>query len=123
MPKLKVWLPFIIYAAFIFAVSSLPGGRVDFTRIVWDKALHLIEYTPLGMCAAYGLYNSRLFKSLFGLWILAASLCFAYGLSDEFHQSLVPGREASIWDAMADFLGGMIGAGIYCIFRKPYKYS
>lgn len=33
-----------------------------------------------------------------------------YGVSDEVHQSFVPGRSASVYDALAD----VAGAGIVC---------
>jgi VanZ family protein len=31
---------------------------------------------------------------------------------DEIHQSFVPGRDANVWDWVADTLGALAGAGI-----------
>ena len=123
MYKLRFWFPFAVYSTLIFGLSSLAGNQVTLTHIFWDKGLHAIEYLPLGMCAAYGVYNSRLPWPWMGLWLLAGALCFAYGLSDEWHQSFVPGREASIWDAGADFWGGLFGAGLYLLSKKYMIYS
>jgi len=36
-----------------------------------------------------------------------------WGLSDEFHQSFVPGRDASGWDLLADAVGFAIAS---CVF-------
>ena len=38
-------------------------------------------------------------------------VCFSllYAISDEFHQSFVPGRNADPWDVLADFVGVAIG--------------
>ncbi|MGQ9583297.1 MAG: VanZ family protein [Thermoplasmatota archaeon] len=47
------------------------------------------------------------------LWIafcLAALFILLYALSDEIHQSFVPGREASALDLLIDTLGGSLGA-------------
>ena len=41
---------------------------------------------------------------------MATALTAAYGLSDEIHQSFVPGRTAELADLGADALGGLIGA-------------
>jgi len=40
----------------------------------------------------------------------------AYGVSDEWHQSFVPLRDASIRDWMTDLLGGAAGAMSYGIW-------
>jgi VanZ family protein len=36
-----------------------------------------------------------------------------YALSDEWHQSFVPGRNASLWDALFDAAGTGTGAATY----------
>jgi VanZ family protein len=37
-------------------------------------------------------------------------LATAYGVSDEYHQSFVPGRDASVRDVGSDFAGAALGA-------------
>ena len=42
----------------------------------------------------------------------ATLFAMTYGLSDEFHQLFVPGRSAELYDALADTIGGFLGASI-----------
>jgi VanZ family protein len=44
---------------------------------------------------------------------LAVTLAAAYGVSDELHQSFVPGREASAADVLKDTGGALAGALLY----------
>jgi VanZ family protein len=37
----------------------------------------------------------------------------AFGASDEWHQSFVPGRFTDFWDWLADTLGAAIAVGLY----------
>lgn len=53
---------------------------------------------------------------------LAWLLTFAYALTDEFHQSFVPGRFASIWDVIIfDNLGGLISLWLAARYRKQKR--
>lgn len=38
---------------------------------------------------------------------------FLYGLSDEWHQSFVPGRQVELGDLLADGIGGFLGGMIF----------
>jgi len=76
------------------------------------KAGHLTEYAILATLAARAFRNSShsaLRRNWFWLSLLLAIL---YSLSDEFHQSFVPSRTASIYDCMIDTAGGLIGLAI-----------
>ncbi len=131
MRNFKFWFPFLGYSVIIFCISSLPADRVTFTRFFWDKGLHMLEYFPLGISAAYALTNTwrlpvRQAGPLGLIWAVSTVLCFLYGLSDEFHQGFVPGREVSIDDALADLAGAVLGAGTYlfvCNKDKSKAYA
>ena len=44
-------------------------------------------------------------------WVsLAAGLALIYGLTDEFHQTFVPGRAASLKDILVDGIGAGVAA-------------
>ena len=43
---------------------------------------------------------------------LALAGAVAYGLSDEWHQSFVPGRDASLFDIVVDGIGACCGLGV-----------
>jgi len=71
------------------------------------KAGHFVEYAILALLAARGFRTSSR-DFLRNHWF-AVSLTFValYALSDEFHQSLVSSRTASIYDCLIDTAGGL----------------
>ena len=79
----------------------------------FDKLAHFSEYYLFGALIFRWLLAER---SLFAnrhavfLTILIGTL---YGISDEWHQSFVPGRDASLWDALIDALAVVTAAATY----------
>ncbi len=115
---IKFWFPLLAYSAIIFFLSSLPAPtlqQVPFT--LSDKLVHVVEFSILGVLLARALASLGRWNS-WVVWVLSIVCCTLYGISDEFHQSFVPGREVSAYDALADSIGGMLGAAIYLIIRK-----
>lgn len=52
------------------------------------------------------------------IWLLAV----LYALTDEFHQSFVPGRSASIWDVLIfDNFGALISLWLTGLYRKEIR--
>ena len=121
--------PVVIWAAAIFVFSSGIFSGSNTSTIVWPlvqwvfpgisdsglalvhglirKASHFVEYAILALLAARALRtSSREFLS--SHWF-AVSLTFVavYALSDEFHQSFVSSRTASIYDSLIDTAGGL----------------
>ncbi len=114
--------PAIFWAMLIFVLSSLPdipGPRlgVEFE----DKWGHVVVYTILGILLARAFFQQRRFPSCRRNYILIAIIIgIVYGISDEYHQSFVPGRFADVVDALADTLGIIIGV---LLFRfVPFFY-
>jgi len=64
---------------------------------------------------SYSLKNSGVRRYVLVGWILS----LIYGITDEIHQSFVPMRDASVFDAFADGRGSFAGA--YCNKTK-YQY-
>ncbi len=93
----------IAWALLIFIASSLPGGSVAVAS-PWDKLAHFGAYAVL----AFSLRSAGAPASW--AWFLAA----AYGVSDEFHQSFIPGRTPCAADWLADALGALAG----CVFKS-----
>lgn len=106
---LTLWGPFIAALAVVFWLSSM--SDVPGTRYVWDKVLHAAGYAGLGLLALRafhgGFASPRVAPTLF-----AASTVILWGISDEFHQSFVPGRDASARDVIADAIGFAIAVGV-----------
>jgi VanZ family protein len=92
------------------AASELPDFHWADTIV--KKGGHSLGYAILGM--AY--WRAFAFRDR-NLW-LAWFLTFLYAVSDEFHQSFVPGRHASIWDVLIfDNLGAAIGLGLLARYK------
>lgn len=53
------------------------------------------------------------------VWVIG--IASAYGISDELHQSFVPGRDCNVWDWLADTLGAIIGAGLVMVSARKWK--
>jgi len=70
-----------------------------------DKVVHFGLYFVLGSTLAWGRARSG--------WVLGHTMLIAlgvlYGVTDEWHQSFVPGRDASIADWIADCIGVVAG--------------
>jgi VanZ family protein len=109
--RLSLWIPPLVYMAFIFHLSSESNPLPALTARVWDKLLHLIEYGGLAALLCRALWGEG-----FG-WVTAIIgaivLSSAYGASDEWHQLFTPGRDSDIYDWFADTLGGAAGSGGY----------
>ena len=90
--------------ALIFWSSSQSGGG-DFPE--WAHVLvHFAEYAALA-----ALWLWALLPLIGGAaWPAAAAIALAYAVSDEIHQSFVPGRVSDPLDVLVDALG--IGAAL-----------
>jgi VanZ family protein len=110
------WLPVAGYVGIILAVSSIPMLQVPGGLQGTDKLAHLIEYGILGTLVrrAVGVPGWR------GLLITIAT-GVAIGAIDETYQASVPGRERSLLDLGADFLGSVIGASVQPLIAKRRK--
>ena len=76
------------------------------------KAAHVTEYTILGMLAWRALRKPMLVDLELWHWPqagIALLMVALYASSDEFHQSFVPSRQASVWDVLLDTTGGALG--------------
>jgi VanZ family protein len=114
MKKLR-WIPVILYAGFIFYLSSRPWPSPVALPVGADKAIHFSMYFFLGFGLIWAFRATRFKMSHHLVWFVAiVGLC--YGILDEVHQSFVPGREASVFDALADGIGSVVGAwvGVLC---------
>lgn len=76
-------------------------------HIITRKAAHFTEYAILALLAARAFRTSPR-PALANRWFIAAlALVVAYALLDEYHQSFVPSRTASVYDSMVDIAGGL----------------
>ena len=100
--------PPIIYCGLIFLLShqpqlpDTPGG---------DKLAHVVAYLVMGVLFSRAAAGSTRWSSPV-VFVVAAMLAALYGVSDEWHQSFVPGRDASLGDVLADTVGALLGSAV-----------
>lgn len=54
-------------------------------------------------------------------WIISIGVGIIYAISDEFHQSFIPGRSAEIRDVLIDTFGVIIGIIVVLAIISVYK--
>jgi len=73
------------------------------------KGGHIFEYFVFALLLLYAIRGGR--GEWRWSWALIALACVAiYAGADEFHQSFVPGRGASVWDALLDTAAGTLAS-------------
>jgi VanZ family protein len=112
------WAPVLGYMVLIFIFSSFSFSYAPKVITSQDKIAHLIEYAILALLLSRSLINtfSQVSSKKLLLWVI--TLATIYGLFDEFHQSFVLNRDASIYDVLADFNGSIIGGIGFVWWRK-----
>lgn len=113
-----VWIvAALAWAAFIFALSSLPANDLvlDLPNVPGlDKMAHAVLFGVLAALLAQALRGAGEVRSI----VLAVVLASAYGVTDEWHQSSVPGRDADVFDWGADTFGAILsGLGVWFLRR------
>jgi len=112
---LRYQLPPIVWAIAIFIESSIPDLSPPALIVTFqDKLAHAIVFGILGYLLTRAFYFSRWKENAVLLSIVIGVL---FGISDEFHQSFVPGRFSEIGDLIADFVG-VIVAQVFFVYRK-----
>ena len=132
---LKYWLPVFIWLGAVFAGSTdifsteqtsrylvpflrwldpqISTSTIATIHFVLRKLGHLTEYAVLAVLLWRALRSARNLRAktstLFvGVWVA----CTIIAASDEFHQSFIASRTASLNDVLTDSLGASIGLAI-----------
>jgi len=100
------WGPALGMMTAIFLLSSIPSDELVnfgiFDYLV-KKGAHMIGYGVLALALLRGVGGRS--KRQVGLILL---IVFLYAVSDEYHQSFVPGRFASPIDVLFDITGAAV---------------
>ncbi len=103
----------------IFVFSAQPSESLpDFNRLdrLVKKGGHMLGYGLLAASYWRGLGWDGRRRRL--AWLFAV----LYALTDEFHQSFVPGRNASLWDVLAfDNAGALLGLWVAEILLRQKR--
>ena len=115
------WPAVVLWMALLFALSSIPSEVVQPSgAIPLDKVAHFCFYGVLGALLAGAIGRRRVGWG--AVIALAVAIGALYGVSDEFHQRFVPGRDASVDDWIADVLGTLAG-GIVAVTLRAWAGS
>ena len=110
------WLPPLAWMAIIFWFSSRHGGgHLPTAEIVVRKLGHMLGYLVLTLLLVRALRRSG---SLYAVPV-AMAVALAYAASDEWHQSFVPGRTATVHDVGIDAIG--IGIAALAVTRTRLR--
>lgn len=133
--KILKWILLLSWILIIFIFSSQPysgsvtksmvkqilpnikyTSLIDLINFTIRKLAHLFEYTLLSLLTISLLKEYTPKEKI----ILISSLvfCFLYAITDEFHQSLVPGRSCLFKDVLIDTAGSFIGIIIYLTIKR-----
>lgn len=80
------------------------------------KGAHFFAYLLLGIFIAFGL-EAKSIKE-YGYTLL---LCTLYAISDEFHQTFIPGRSGDVLDVLLDSAGALTGILLWALVKKVLK--
>ncbi|GIQ71246.1 VanZ family protein [Xylanibacillus composti] len=136
------WLAVIVWMAVIFYLSSQaqeeskrlsstitiniaytveqinPNAMFNTARLnhIVRKNAHFISYLILGILTMQAMRRSGVSwsKSI----VYSMLLCVTYAISDEWHQSFVPGRGPEVRDVGIDSVGAIVGIIIYVLGNK-----
>jgi len=118
MSKSLRWLPALVWAGGIFAVSAMSAPpKIGPEFPLKDKAIHWTLFCILGWLIARALRRTHNL-SLPKTFVLAILLASAYGASDEFHQRFVPNRTCDVMDWLADTLGASAAAAAFYAYES-----
>ena len=117
--RVAVWGPVFLWILFIMALSSVSGRNIpDLPVPFFHKVVHFFEYSVLGALWMRALTYGRSGGKSFVLSILAWTLTAIFALSDEWHQTFVPGRSGRSGDAFFDMVCAAVGIAFYVFVKK-----
>ena len=132
MNKLKKWILLLLWMLIIFLFSNQPhSGTITHNMIktyvssndlvttlnfIIRKSAHVMEYLILFLLTHSLLkeYHTNSKKII----VLSLIFCFLYACSDEYHQSLVPGRTSQFKDVIIDITTPTLITSIYLLSKN-----
>lgn len=117
--RISLIITFLI-AVIIFYISSLTfqppsgsGGGIGFRALLY----HIMAFFFLSFFLSVSIIRGRKIKFVF----LSIILAILYGISDEIHQSFVPGRVPSFFDLFLNVWGIVLATTIYVVILNIRK--
>jgi VanZ family protein len=116
-------IPMIVVMGIIFFLSHQPDESLSIPSFfASDKLCHIVAYATLAAATLFAVSSSNFFHDhKHKTSLLIVLFCALYGVSDEFHQSFIPGRMVSALDLIADITGAGLVLGGVSWLRKLQK--
>lgn len=102
-----------MWVAITFVVSHQPVVVIPFGTP--DYVAHALNYGVLSVLLILALARGDWPAMTGSLMASGVVLTVLLGIGDEFHQSFIPGREATVQDIMADAVGACAGASVVAV--------
>jgi VanZ family protein len=142
MSRLRAWLPVVVWGCVMFSFSTdtfsssntshyiprilhflLPfasAHTIELLHALVRKCGHVFEYF------VFGLLLFRAFRATTHggatRWALnALAIAAIFAASDEFHQTFVPSRGASIWDVLLDTAAAALAVVLAWVITQRYS--
>ena len=107
------WLAVAMWMGGIFYLSQQTAPLGATASNLESIVVHVVLYTGLALLFQWALTGGAVRRRLvFGWAPIAFALTVLYGVSDEAHQAVVPGRTPSLADVGLDAAGAMLGVGL-----------
>ena len=113
---IRWWGPLLAYMCLIFYFSS--ASRPTLLRYAPDYAWHFAAYFGMGVLSVRAFAQGLALPASMRATLYGLAFSMAYAFSDEWHQSFVPHRTASLGDLVADFLGIMGALAVLSIYWR-----
>ena len=99
----------------LWLMPGISEDSIGVAQLIVRKSAHGAEYALLAALIWRALYRPR--RSHLRPWSMACAFqawlgASAYAVTDEFHQTFVPSRQASPWDVLVDAFGAVLGLTI-----------
>ena len=95
-------------------VTKAQGEKLDSLDHLVRKNAHGFLYMTLAVLVSSTLFSFR--KKGKDAIVYILFICQFYAVTDEFHQSFVPGRTSMVSDVLVDLLGAIIGIAIFYLY-------
>lgn len=99
--------------------TETKNKMIEKSQPIIRKLAHFSIYTLVGICIMgfISTYNVILLKK----FLVSLGVGLIYAISDEYHQSFVPGREPSVRDVCIDTAGVFLGIIIVLVIISVFK--
>ena len=113
-----------VLADFVYGLPFVKNiFKFDMLHFLIRKTAHFTEYGILNLLVLNLLYSIKKFDGFFRIYVISTILCLVYASLDEYHQTLVPGRDGNIRDVIIDTCGSAFFGMIFdrIIFGRKQK--